>query len=61
MALPVGIIVASSQPAAEAAERATSAIPIVAVISGDPVGAGFAKSLAEPGGNLTGLTYYARR
>jgi putative tryptophan/tyrosine transport system substrate-binding protein len=59
VALPVDIIVASSQPAAEAAERATSAIPIVAVISGDPVGAGFAKSLAEPGGNLTGLTYYA--
>ncbi len=59
VALPVDIIVANSQPAAEAARQVTSAIPIVSIISGDPVGAGFAKSLAEPGGNVTGLTYYA--
>lgn len=58
-ALPVDIIVANSQPAADAARRATSTIPIVSILSGDPVGAGFARSLAEPGGNLTGLTYYA--
>lgn len=37
-------------------KRATSTIPIVA-ITGDPVGAGFAKSLTRPGGNVTGLAF----
>ena len=32
-------------------------IPILFTISGDPVEAGFAKSLARPGGNLTGITF----
>lgn len=59
VALPVDIIVANSQPAARAARQATSTIPIVGIVSGDPVGAGLAQSLAAPGGNLTGLTYYA--
>lgn len=36
--------------------RATPTIPIVAIV-GDPVGSGFAKSLARPGGNVTGLAY----
>lgn len=34
---------------------ATSTIPIVSITAGDPVGAGFAKTLANPGGNITGL------
>ncbi|MRG57814.1 ABC transporter substrate-binding protein [Phyllobacterium sp. SYP-B3895] len=56
---PVDVIVTSSQPAAHAAYNATHTIPIVTIISGDPVAAGLAISLAKPGGNLTGVTYYA--
>ncbi len=57
--LPVDVIVTMSQPAGHAARKATDAIPIVTVVSGDPVGAGLARSLAKPGGNLTGVSYYA--
>jgi putative ABC transport system substrate-binding protein len=39
-----------------AARRATSAIPIVMVSVGDPVGSGFVTSLARPGGNITGFS-----
>ena len=39
-----------------AATGATSTIPIVSVIGGDPVAAGFVSSLAHPGGNLTGVS-----
>jgi putative ABC transport system substrate-binding protein len=59
VALGVDVIVSTSQPAGMAAHDATSAIPIVSIISGDPVAVGLAQSLAKPGGNLTGLSYYA--
>jgi len=39
-----------------AAKQATSVIPIVFALSGDPVGTGFVTSLARPGGNVTGLS-----
>jgi putative ABC transport system substrate-binding protein len=52
----VEVIVAWSTPAVIAARRATSAIPIVMVSVGDPVGSGFITSLARPGGNITGLS-----
>src|SRR5262245_20606936 len=42
--------------AQQSASRATSAIPIVMVSVGDPVGAGFITSLARPGGNVTGFS-----
>jgi len=57
--LNVDVIVAASQPTAQAAHDATQKIPIVMIASGDPVGSGFVKSLAHPGGNVTGLSYYA--
>jgi putative ABC transport system substrate-binding protein len=40
--------------AVPALKQATSAIPIVFAIAGDPVGAGLVTSLARPGGNVTG-------
>ncbi len=55
----VDVIVTSSQPAGRAAHAVTSTIPIVSVLSGDPVASGLAQSLARPGGNLTGVSYYA--
>jgi len=55
----VDVIVATSTVAAQAAQRATRTIPIVAAISLDPVGDGFAASLARPGGNVTGLSHNA--
>jgi putative ABC transport system substrate-binding protein len=57
--LKVDVIVAYSHPLARGALAATDTIPIVSVLSGDPVGSGMARSLAEPGGNLTGVSYYA--
>jgi putative ABC transport system substrate-binding protein len=42
-----------------ALQQATRSIPIVTSV-GDPVGAGFAKSLARPGGNITGLSQGTR-
>jgi putative ABC transport system substrate-binding protein len=57
--LNVDVIVANSQPTAQAAHDATQKIPIVMIASGDPVASGLVKSLDRPGGNVTGLTYYA--
>jgi len=53
--LKVDVILAASPPATEAAKQATSTIPIVFTVSGDPVAEGLVASLARPGGNLTGL------
>jgi putative ABC transport system substrate-binding protein len=52
----VDVIVTASTPAALAAKRATSTIPIVIASSGDPVAGGLVGSLAHPGGNVTGQT-----
>ena len=54
--LKVDLIVATSYPATMAASGATRDVPIVTIGVGDPVGYGFAASLARPGGNVTGLS-----
>jgi putative tryptophan/tyrosine transport system substrate-binding protein len=53
------VIVALTHLTADAAHAATKSIPVVFIASSDPVAGGFAASLAHPGGNMTGLTYYA--
>ena len=52
----VDVIVAVGATAVRAAQKATTTIPIVMGTAGDPVGSGFVKSLARPGGNIIGLT-----
>jgi putative ABC transport system substrate-binding protein len=49
------VIVAVATAAIAAAQHATSTIPIVMAPATDPVGSGFIKSLAHPGGNITGI------
>ena len=55
--LNVNIIVAGATPSSAAAKKATDTIPIVMIAAGDPVGVGLIKSLARPGGNVTGLSF----
>jgi putative ABC transport system substrate-binding protein len=57
--LKVEIIVTQGTPAAQAAKRVTSTIPIVMATGGDAVGSGLVASLARPGGNITGLSTLA--
>jgi putative tryptophan/tyrosine transport system substrate-binding protein len=52
------LIVAGSTIGLEAARSATSKIPIVFVAVSDPVAAGYVKSLASPGGNITGFSSF---
>lgn len=54
--LKVDVIFAGGPLPLDAARKATELIPIVAIAGGDPVRDGWAKSLARPGGNVTGLT-----
>ena len=54
--MKVDVIVAASSPAIQAAQQATTTIPIVMVRTADPVGSGFVASLSRPGRNITGLS-----
>lgn len=54
--LKVDVIVAAATPASLAARAGASSIPIVIVAVSDPVRIGLVKTLAHPGGNITGLT-----
>jgi putative ABC transport system substrate-binding protein len=53
--LKVDVIVTIATPAAQAAQKATSTIPIIFVAVVDPMGSGLVTSLARPDGNITGL------
>src|SRR5262245_14008088 len=56
--IKVDFIVAGSVPAAQAAKQATASIPIIMVGVGEAVETGLIASLARPGGNVTGSTFF---
>jgi putative tryptophan/tyrosine transport system substrate-binding protein len=53
----VDVLVAGGSAAIHAAQQATRTIPIVMAVAYDPIGKGFVASLAQPGGNITGLSW----
>jgi putative ABC transport system substrate-binding protein len=57
--LKVDVIVCGGNSATQAAKKVTNSIPIVMTQGSDPVASGFAGSLAQPGGNITGLSRLA--
>ncbi len=57
--LKVDVIVTGGTAATRPAKQATVTIPIVMAFDDDPIGSGFAASLARPGGNITGLSTQA--
>jgi putative tryptophan/tyrosine transport system substrate-binding protein len=58
--LKVDVLVVGSPGAVQEAKKASRTIPIVFVITQDPVAAGYVDSLARPGGNITGITRLTR-
>ena len=60
MQLKLDVFISASSPAIRAAKQAIKTIPIVMVITQDPVATGLVDSLARPGGNITGITRLTR-
>ena len=58
VALAPDLIVANGSSAMDAMQRATRTVPVVFVVVPDPIGAGYADSLARPGGNATGFSQF---
>jgi ABC-type uncharacterized transport system substrate-binding protein len=58
LALAPDVVLASATPSVQALQQATRTVPIVFANVGDPVAAGIVDSLARPGGNVTGFTYF---
>jgi len=56
--LKVDVIVTYATPGVLAAKRATTTIPIVMAVVADALASGLVASLARPGGNVTGMTYF---
>jgi putative tryptophan/tyrosine transport system substrate-binding protein len=56
VSLKPDVIIGHSTPAVMALHVATETIPIVFVVVGDPVGSGLVRSIARPGGNITGFS-----
>jgi len=56
--LKVDVIVTHGTPGVLAAKQATTTIPIVMAVVGDALGSGIVSSLARPGGNVTGMTFF---
>jgi len=56
--IKVDVIVTHGTPGVLAAKRATTTIPIVCAVVGDALASGIVSSLARPGGNVTGLTFF---
>jgi putative ABC transport system substrate-binding protein len=59
VALKVDVLVTHGTPATSALKKASARIPIVMAVSGDADKTGLIHTLARPGGNVTGLTYFA--
>ena len=55
--LKVDVILAGGGPTVPALKQATTTIPIVMAATGDPVADGYVRSLAHPGGNITGFSF----
>ena len=58
VSLNVDALVSSGNNAASYAKNATTTIPVVAMFISDPVGTKLVDSLARPGGNVTGLSFF---
>jgi ABC transporter substrate binding protein len=54
----VDLLVTYGTPGTFAAKQATTTLPIVMIVSGDAVATGIVPSLAHPGGNVTGSTFF---